>query len=129
MNKVRNQITGRWDGVPQTAAYYRDHGLQWVVIGGQNYGEGSSREHAALEARFLGGAAIIVESFARIHETNLKKHGMLALTFLDPADSRKINPSDSIDILGLDSFAPGKNLLLIAKHNDLSKDVRIVNHP
>jgi len=127
-NDVKNQITGRWDGVPQTAAYYRDHGIQWVVIGDHNYGEGSSREHAALESRFLGGAAIIVKSFARIHETNLKKQGMLALTFIDPADYDKINPSDNVDILGLDSFAPGENLVLVAKHNDGSKDEILLAH-
>ncbi|MCF1196873.1 aconitate hydratase, partial [Mangrovimonas sp. AS27] len=82
-NKVKNQITGEYGGVPHTAAYYRDKGIKWVVIGDHNYGEGSSREHAALEPRFLGGLAIITRSFARIHETNLKKQGMLASTFVD----------------------------------------------
>jgi aconitate hydratase len=121
-NKVRNQITGEFDGVPQTAAYYRDHGIKWVVIGDSNYGEGSSREHAALEPRYLGGLAIIVRSFARIHETNLKKQGMLALPFVDPADYNKIKPDDKVDILGLESFAPGKNLTLAVKHADGSKE-------
>jgi aconitate hydratase len=128
-NKVKNQITGEWSGVPQTAAYYRDHGIKWVVIGDSNYGEGSSREHAALEPRYLGGLAIIVKSFARIHETNLKKQGMLALTFVDPADYDKIRPSDRVDILGLESFTPGKNLALVAKHEDGTKDVRIDSVP
>ena len=122
-NKVKNQITGQYGPVPQTAAYYRDKGIKWVVVGDHNYGEGSSREHAALEPRFLGGLAVIVRSFARIHETNLKKQGMLALTFVDPADYDKIKPSDRVDILGLESFAPGKNLTLVAKHEDGSKDV------
>ncbi|TNY16904.1 aconitase C-terminal domain-containing protein, partial [Rhodotorula diobovata] len=72
-NKVQNQVTGEWGGVPEVGAYYRDHGIGWVVIGDENYGEGSSREHAALEPRFLGAVAVVVKSFARIHETNLKK--------------------------------------------------------
>lgn len=121
-NKVKNQITGEWGGVPQTGAYYRDKGIKWVVFGDHNYGEGSSREHAALEPRFLGGLAIIVRSFARIHETNLKKQGMLALTFANPADYDKVQPSDKVSILGLESFAPGKNLTLILKHSDGSTD-------
>ncbi|KAG1777975.1 aconitase family-domain-containing protein [Suillus placidus] len=122
-NKVKNQITGEFGPVPQTAAYYRDKGIKWVVVGDSNYGEGSSREHAALEPRYLGGLAIITRSFARIHETNLKKQGMLALTFANPEDYDKIQPSDKVDILGLDTFAPGKNLTLVAKHADGSKDV------
>ncbi|KAF8906887.1 Aconitase/3-isopropylmalate dehydratase [Mucidula mucida] len=121
-NKVKNQITGEWDGVPQTAAYYRDNGIKWVVIGDHNYGEGSSREHAALEPRYLGGLAIITRSFARIHETNLKKQGMLALTFANPEDYDKIKPSDKVDILGLESFAPGKNLTLKIKHENGSSE-------
>lgn len=122
-NKVKNQFTGEYSGVPATAAYYRDHGIKWVVIGDHNYGEGSSREHAALEPRFLGGLAIITRSFARIHETNLKKQGMLALTFVDPADYDKVRPTDKVDILGLESFAPGKNLTLVLKHEDGTKEV------
>jgi aconitate hydratase len=90
--------------------------------GDHNYGEGSSREHAALEPRYLGGLAIIVRSFARIHETNLKKQGMLALTFVDPADYDKVQPTDRVDIEGLENFAPGKNLTLVARHEDGSKD-------
>jgi len=121
-NKVQNQLTGEWGGVPQVAADYRDKGIKWVVIGDSNYGEGSSREHAALEPRYLGGLAIIVRSFARIHETNLKKQGMLALTFVDPADYDKIQPDDKVDLLGLKEFAPGKNFTLVAKHKDGSKD-------
>ncbi|KAJ1300605.1 hypothetical protein OPQ81_002259 [Rhizoctonia solani] len=121
-NKVQNLDTGKWGGVPQVATEYRDKGIKWVVVGDHNYGEGSSREHAALEPRYLGGLAIIVRSFARIHETNLKKQGMLALTFVDPADYDKIQPTDRVDIEGLESFAPGKNLKLVAHHEDGSKD-------
>ncbi|CCA72699.1 probable aconitase [Serendipita indica DSM 11827] len=117
-NKVQNLETGEWGAVPATAAYYRDRGIPWVVIGDSNYGEGSSREHAALEPRYLGGMAIIVRSFARIHETNLKKQGMLALTFVDPADYEKIRGDDRVDIEGLKTFAEGKNLTLIVHHKD-----------
>ncbi|CAG7851090.1 Aconitate hydratase, mitochondrial Short=Aconitase; AltName: Full=Citrate hydro-lyase; AltName: Full=Homocitrate dehydratase; Flags: Precursor [Serendipita indica DSM 11827] len=117
-NKVQNLETGEWGAVPATAAYYRDRGIPWVVIGDSNYGEGSSREHAALEPRYLGGMAIIVRSFARIHETNLKKQGMLALTFVDPADYEKIRGDDRVDIEGLKTFAEGKNLTLVVHHKD-----------
>jgi aconitate hydratase len=123
-NKVLNQLTGQWGPVPQTAADYRSKGIKWVVIGDHNYGEGSSREHAALEPRYLGGLAIIVRSFARIHETNLKKQGMLALTFVDPADYDKIKGTDKVDIQGLENFAPGKQLTLVVRHADGSKEVR-----
>merc|ERR1719187_562863 len=96
MNKVKNQETGAYDAVPEVAKQYRDVGIGWVVVGDENYGEGSSREHAALEPRFLGGKAIITKSFARIHETNLKKQGMLPLTFADKADYDKVRPDDKI---------------------------------
>ncbi|KAI0178276.1 aconitase family-domain-containing protein [Pestalotiopsis sp. NC0098] len=98
-NKVKNVTTGEWDAVPATARDYKSKGIKWVVIGDWNYGEGSSREHAALEPRHLGGLAIITKSFARIHETNLKKQGMLPLTFADPADYDKIKPEDKVDVL------------------------------
>lgn len=111
-NNVKNHFTGKYDGVPQTALDYRGRGVKWVVIGGENMGEGSSREHAALEPRYLGGFAIITKSFARIHETNLKKQGLLPLNFVEPEAYDKINPEDEVDILGLTSFAPGKNLTL-----------------
>lgn len=90
MNKVKNQLNGEYGGVPNVARYYKSKGVQWVVVGDENYGEGSSREHAALEPRHLGGRAIIVKSFARIHETNLKKQGMLPLTFAHPSDYNKV---------------------------------------
>ncbi|KAK9421182.1 putative Aconitase family-domain-containing protein [Seiridium unicorne] len=98
-NKVKNVTNGEWDAVPATARDYKSKGIKWVVIGDWNYGEGSSREHAALEPRHLGGLAIITRSFARIHETNLKKQGMLPLTFADPADYDKVKPEDKVDIL------------------------------
>jgi aconitate hydratase len=98
-NKVKNETTGDFGSVPDVARDYKKKGIKWVVIGDWNYGEGSSREHAALEPRHLGGLAIITRSFARIHETNLKKQGMLPLTFADPADYDKINPDDKVDIL------------------------------
>ncbi|KAJ5630964.1 Aconitate hydratase [Penicillium longicatenatum] len=98
-NKVKNAFTGKYDAVPATARDYKARGVKWVVIGDWNYGEGSSREHAALEPRHLGGLAIITRSFARIHETNLKKQGMLPLTFSDPADYEKIKPEDKVDLM------------------------------
>mmetsp|Transcript_8128 Transcript_8128/g.14013 ORF Transcript_8128/g.14013 Transcript_8128/m.14013 type:complete len:781 (+) Transcript_8128:39-2381(+) len=112
MNNVQNQKTGEWGPVPQIAQQYRDNGLGWVVIGDKNYGEGSSREHAALEPRFLGARAIIVKSFARIHETNLKKQGLLPLTFANEADYDRISGNDQVAIVGLTEFAPGKDLTL-----------------
>lgn len=90
MNKIKNQMTGQWDGVPEVARHYKSKGVRWVAVGDENYGEGSSREHAALEPRHLGGRAIITKSFARIHETNLKKQGVLPLTFANPADYDKV---------------------------------------
>ncbi|KAH3681125.1 hypothetical protein WICPIJ_007900 [Wickerhamomyces pijperi] len=111
-NNIKNLYTGEWKGVPDTAIDYRNAGIKWVVIGGENFGEGSSREHAALEPRFLGGFAIITKSFARIHETNLKKQGLLPLNFVDPAAYDKITPNDTVDIIGLTELAPGKNVTL-----------------
>lgn len=110
MNKIKNQLTGQWGAVPDVARHYKANGVRWVTVGDENYGEGSSREHAALEPRHLGGRAIIVKSFARIHETNLKKQGMLPLTFANPADYDKIQPTSKISILGLSSLTPGKPL-------------------
>lgn len=110
-NKVKNTFTGEYDAVPATARDYKARGVKWVVIGDWNYGEGSSREHAALEPRHLGGLAIITRSFARIHETNLKKQGMLPLTFTDPADYDKIKPADKVDLLCTE-LAVGKPMTL-----------------
>lgn len=108
MNKIKNQLTGEWGGVPDVARHYKKNGVRWVAVGDENYGEGSSREHAALEPRHLGGRAIIVKSFARIHETNLKKQGLLPLTFANSSDYDKIQPTDKISLLGLKDLAPGK---------------------
>ena len=128
VNTVYNAIDGSYGGVPDVARAYKAKGIKWVVVGDENYGEGSSREHAALEPRHLGGAAIIVKSFARIHETNLKKQGMLPLTFNNPADYDKISPRDEVEIVGLTSFAPGKPLTLrVTPANGSSFDVQ-VNH-
>jgi aconitate hydratase len=113
---------------PEIARDYKAHGIKWVVVGDTNYGEGSSREHAALEPRFLGGVAIIVKSFARIHETNLKKQGMLPLTFANPADYDKVLATDVIDIVGLTEFTPGKPLKAVLKHDDGSFDEIVLNH-
>lgn len=90
MNKIKNQLTGEFGGVPDVARHYKANNVKWVAVGDENYGEGSSREHAALEPRHLGGRAIIVKSFARIHETNLKKQGLLPLTFANPSDYDKV---------------------------------------
>ncbi|XP_061088277.1 aconitate hydratase, mitochondrial [Conger conger] len=128
VNSIRNQLSGEYGGVPDVAREYKRQGVQWVVVGDENYGEGSSREHAALEPRHLGGRAIIVKSFARIHETNLKKQGLLPLTFADPQDYDKILPNDRISIIGLKSFTPGKPLTAVIKHSDGRQDSVQLNH-
>jgi len=128
MNKVKNQETGKFGGVPDVARQYKEVGINWVVFGDENYGEGSSREHAALEPRFLGGRAIIVKSFARIHETNLKKQGMLPLTFNDKADYDKVRPDDKVSILGLETFQPGQPLKCKLDHSDGSSDTIVLDH-
>lgn len=127
MNSVKNQLNGKYEEVPRVARQYKDKKTGWVVIGEENYGEGSSREHAAMEPRFLGGKAIIVKSFARIHETNLKKQGMLPLTFADPSDYDKIREDDKIDILVKD-LTPGKMVKMIVNHNDGTSDEIMLNH-
>ncbi len=127
-DSVKNQLTGEYGPVPATQRAYKAAGIGSIVVGDENYGEGSSREHAAMEPRHLGVRAVLVKSFARIHETNLKKQGMLALTFADKADYDKIQENDKIDINGLTSFAPGKALELVLNHADGSKDSILVNH-
>jgi len=126
-NKVKSKDNVDME-VPALAKQYRDQGLGSIVIGDENYGEGSSREHAAMEPRFLGVKAVIVKSFARIHETNLKKQGMLALTFADPMDYDKIQESDSFDIVGLENFSPDSSFTLVAHHADGSIDKISLNH-
>ncbi len=126
--KVKNTITGEYKSVPEVAREYKAEGIGWVVVGDENYGEGSSREHAAMEPRFLGGRAIIVKSFARIHETNLKKQGMLPFTFANPSDYDKIREADTLDIIGLEGLAPEKQLKLFINHQDGSRDEAVLNH-
>ena len=125
---VKNQFTGEYGTVPQTQRAYKAQGTGTLVVGDENYGEGSSREHAAMEPRHLGVRAVLVKSFARIHETNLKKQGMLALTFADKNDYNKILEDDSIDILGLTNFTPGIPLKMVFRHKDGTSDEIQVNH-
>jgi aconitate hydratase len=127
-NEVKNQLTGGYDTVPGTQRAYKAAGIGTIVVGDENYGEGSSREHAAMEPRHLGVRAVLVKSFARIHETNLKKQGMLALTFADKADYDKIQEADTISILGLTEFAPNNPLQMVLNHADGSSDTITVNH-
>lgn len=125
---VKNQLSGEYGAVPATQRAYKAAGIGSVVVGDENYGEGSSREHAAMEPRHLGVRAILVRSFARIHETNLKKQGMLALTFANKEDYDKVLEDDSIDIVGLTSFVPGVPLTVVLNHADGTKDSIHVNH-
>jgi len=127
-NLIKNQLTKGFDAVPTVARAYKAAGLGSIVVGDENYGEGSSREHAAMEPRHLGVKAILVKSFARIHETNLKKQGMLALTFANKADYELILEDDKIDILGLSTFAPEKPLTIKLHHSDGTMDSFPVNH-
>lgn len=127
-NKVKNQLTGEYGEVPATARAYKAARIPSVVVGDHNYGEGSSREHAAMEPRHLGVRAVIVKSFARIHETNLKKQGMLGLTFDNENDYDKVQEDDTFNFLDLNEFAPGKQLTLELVHADGSKDVIKLNH-
>ena len=126
--KVKDQLTNEYKTTPEVARHYKSEGMGWVVIGDENYGEGSSREHAAMEPRFLGGKAIIVRSFARIHETNLKKQGMLPFTFADPADYDKIEEVDRVSIIGLKDLTPGKQVKMIVKHKDETEHEVTLNH-
>lgn len=125
---VKNELTGVYGPVPATARAYKADGIGTIVVGDENYGEGSSREHAAMEPRHLGVRAILVKSFARIHETNLKKQGMLALTFADKADYNKVQEDDTVDIDGLTTFAPNVPLTIVLHHKDGSTDSFKVNH-
>ena len=127
-DSVKNQLSGEYGAVPATQRAYKAAGIGSVVVGDENYGEGSSREHAAMEPRHLGVRAILVRSFARIHETNLKKQGMLALTFVNKEDYDKVQEDDSIDIVGLTSFVPGVPLTIVLNHTDGTKDSIQVNH-
>ncbi|MFI5151270.1 MAG: aconitate hydratase [Bacteroidia bacterium] len=127
-DSVKNQISGTYDSVPKVQRAYKAKHTGTVVVGDENYGEGSSREHAAMEPRFLGVRAVLVKSFARIHETNLKKQGMLALTFANKADYDKIQEDDTLDIVGLKSFKPGTPLTMVLHHKDGKTEEITVNH-
>ncbi|MCQ6960135.1 aconitate hydratase [Mucilaginibacter aquariorum] len=127
-DSVKNELTGEYGPVPATQRDYKAHGIGSIVVGDENYGEGSSREHAAMEPRHLGVRAILVKSFARIHETNLKKQGMLGITFADTNDYEKIQEDDIIDITGLTTFAPGKQLTVVLHHIDGTTESFPVNH-
>jgi aconitate hydratase len=127
-NQVINYVTGEYMAVPDSARAYQAEGVGTIVFGEENYGEGSSREHAAMEPRFLGVKAVVVKSFARIHETNLKKQGMLALTFVNPADYSKIRQDDKVTIKDFASFAPGKHLTIVLNHADGTSEEFPVAH-
>lgn len=127
-NKVKNQLTGEYDEVPKVQRAYKAANINSIVVGDENYGEGSSREHAAMEPRHLGVKVVLVKSFARIHETNLKKQGMLGLTFANKADYDKIQEDDKITISDLTSFAPGKPLTMVFTHKDGTSDTILANH-
>jgi len=127
-NSIKNQLTGTYAPVPDVQRDYKANGIGSIVVGDENYGEGSSREHAAMEPRHLGVRVVLVKSFARIHETNLKKQGMLGVTFANNDDYNKIQEDDVIDIIGITTFAPGEPLTVVAHHKDGTKDEITVNH-
>jgi aconitate hydratase len=127
-NAVRNAETGEYGEVSKVARFYKSRGVPAMIVGDENYGEGSSREHAAMEPRHLGVLAVLVKSFARIHETNLKKQGMLALTFANPDDYNKIREDDVFDLAGLETFSPGKHLVLKLRHSDETSEEILINH-
>ena len=127
-NSVCNQLTGAYEAVPTVARFYKKEGISTIVVGDENYGEGSSREHAAMEPRHLGVCCVLVRSFARIHETNLKKQGVLGLTFANPADYDLILEDDVIDILDLDQLSPGKDVMMRLSHQDGSEDLITCRH-
>ncbi len=127
-NFVKNQLTETYGGVPDTQREYKAAGIKTIVVGDHNYGEGSSREHAAMEPRHLGVAAVLVKSFARIHETNLKKQGMLGLTFANESDYDLIQEDDTFNFLDLNEFSPGKQLTIEVVHHDGTSDIIVTNH-
>ena len=128
VNKVKNQFTGEYDETPSVAKSYHENNISSIIVGDENYGEGSSREHAAMEPRFRGIKVVLVKSFARIHETNLKKQGILALTFHDKNDYSKIRENDIFSIDGLEDFSPNSNITVNISHSDGSVDRINVNH-
>ncbi|MCU7526103.1 MAG: aconitate hydratase, partial [Ignavibacteria bacterium] len=126
--EVKNTFTGEYKSIPEVARDYKARGINWIVVGDENYGEGSSREHAAMEPRFLGGRAVIAKSFARIHETNLKKQGMLPLTFANPVDYDKLREDDRLSLIGLSDIVCDKPVKLVIKHKDGTTEECILNH-
>jgi len=128
VNLIKNKITAKYDTVPNVARYYTDNNIETIIVGEENYGEGSSREHAAMEPRHMGVKAVLVKSFARIHETNLKKQGILALTFANKEDYDKIFEDDSFQIIGLNNFSPNKNLQIKIIHSNKDFDLIEVLH-
>ncbi len=127
-NAVKNPDTGEYGEVSKVGRYFKSKGVATIIVGDENYGEGSSREHAAMEPRHLGVRVVLVKSFARIHETNLKKQGMLALTFSNPSDYDKIQEDDLFDLTGLDHFTPGVPLALTLNHQDGTNEKIELNH-
>ena len=127
-NKVKCQVCGEYVEVSTAAKSYKEKGLSSIVVAEDNYGEGSSREHAAMEPRFLGVRVVLAKSFARIHETNLKKQGMLALTFVNKDDYDKVQENDRISLIGLKDFTPGQQLTIVLKHEDGTEDRFPVEH-
>ena len=125
---VLNKLSGKYEPVPATARAYKANGIGSIVVGDENYGEGSSREHAAMEPRHLGVRVVLVKSFARIHETNLKKQGMLGLTFQNKEDYDLVQEGDLVDVLGLKELAPGKALEIVLHHSDGSTHRFKANH-
>ena len=128
VGKGKNILTGQIEPFAQIARQYKEKGMRWVIVGDNNYGEGSSREHAAMTPRHLGCAAVITKSLARIHETNLKKQGILALTFSNPDDYEKIQEEDKISLLELNNLAPQKQVTCVITHKDGSKENILLNH-
>ena len=128
VNLVKNQITNEYNETPKVARYYKNNNISSIVIGDENYGEGSSREHAAMEPRYMNIKVVIVKSFARIHETNLKKQGILALTFNNKSDYDKISEDDIFTIKGLKEFSPNKNLICEILHSNQTKDIIELKH-
>ena len=128
INSIKNQINEKYDEVPSVARHYKSSGIKSIVVGDENYGEGSSREHAAMEPRHLGVAVVLVKSFARIHETNLKKQGVLALTFKDKSDYDKIREDDTLSLIDLDRFSVGRELILEMIHSDSSSESIVCDH-
>jgi aconitate hydratase len=124
----KNILDGKSESFPHIARYYKSKGLRWIIIGDKNYGEGSSREHAAMTPRYLGCAAVIARSFARIHETNLKKQGILALTFMDPSDYDKILEDDRITITGLAELKPKQSVSCTLNHSGRPHEVIHLQH-